>query len=87
MTTPSSPSDNPLCWESTLTTGEVLRIRPVSHQDYQAVLDIGEVYDGWDYIIDTYHHIINDTKAVCLAGEINGKMVCIDCFVGYRICK
>ena len=65
-----------LNWETRIPgTGEVVNIRQVTHQDYQGVLDIADIYEGWDYIRDMYHRIIHDTNSVCLVCEIKGKMV------------
>lgn len=43
--------------------------------DYQKILEIGNIYYGLDYIPGSYHDYLNSPDRFCYVGEVNGKVV------------
>lgn len=66
-----------------MTTGKETRVVRVSEQHYDKVMSIanpGEIYNGTDYLPDTFHILINNPNNKAYALEIGDKFVSIAIF-------
>ena len=53
-----------------------LSTRRATASDYHAVMGISRgVYDGWDYLPEKYHHIIQDPNCIAMVLLLDGKVV------------
>ncbi|BFZ20332.1 hypothetical protein BsWGS_23371 [Bradybaena similaris] len=50
-------------------------IRPARAEDYQDLLEIGDVYGGRDYLVAHYHTYLNNPVIYPLVAEADGKAV------------
>ena len=55
-------------------TDEIL-MRPARHEDYEAIMEIGDVYEGVDYLPSMYHSFLDDTNIHAVVAEVDGKPV------------
>ena len=54
--------------------------RNACHEDFPALLEIGDVYKGTDYLYSIYHELLDDPGVVALVADIGGKAIGFACF-------
>ena len=54
---------------------EEIAVRQATHEDYAAVMSIGDVYGGRDYLKEGYHRFLDDPNVYAYVATVDGKTV------------